>query len=250
MNVVVNSLLTNYFSIGKGRVVLMLHGWGDNLSTFGKLQKVLSKNFRVISLDLPGFGQTQPPPLTWDLDDYADFVADFLSKIDAGEIAVLIGHSNGGAIAIRGLSNGKLRADKLVLLASSGIRVKHSLRKYAFKAAAKIGKAASLALPQKTRLNLRKKLYKTAKSDMLAAEHLQETFKRVVTQDIQSDAKTLALPTLLIYGQGDSDTPVLFGVRLHRLIKSSELKILDSAGHFVHQDQPEEVASLVGKFLK
>ena len=250
MQTVVNSLLTHYSAQGEGKTVVLLHGWADSLSTFSKLQKDLSKNYKVISLDLPGFGQSQAPLNTWDLDDYAVFVYDFLTKIEVEEVYALVGHSNGGAIAIRGLSTDKLKAERLVLLASSGIRLKKSLRKYAFLAATKIGKVASLALPEKTRTKLRKKLYQTAKSDMLAAEHLQETFKRVVTQDIQSDAKNLTLPTLLIYGQGDADTPVLFGVRLHRLIKSSELKILDGAGHFVHQDQPEEVAKLLEKFLQ
>lgn len=249
MQVVVNSILTNYSCTGEGETILLLHGWGDNLSTFNKLSKELTKKYKVIALDLPGFGNTQAPQTTWDLDDYTHFVNDFLKKINVLDIYSLIGHSNGGAIAIRGLSTGVLNSKKLVLLASSGIRVKKSLKKYAFKAAAKLGKVASFALPRQTRESLRKRLYRSAKSDMLAVEHLQETFKRVVVQDIQPDAKKIDLPTLLVYGQGDTDTPVFFGVQLHRLIKNSDLKVLVGAGHFVHQDQPDIVATDIEKFL-
>src|SRR5689334_4037297 len=122
MQVVVDSLLTRYTREGKGKQVLLLHGWGDSAAGFRVLQHALAKKYCVTAVDLPGFGGTQAPPAPWGLDDYAQFVAHFFTKIEDKPVYAIVGHSNGGAIAIRGLGSGVLNADKLVLLASAGIR--------------------------------------------------------------------------------------------------------------------------------
>lgn len=250
MQLVVNSLVVHYQKAGKGPAVVLVHGWGDSADSFNKLQVLLAKDYLVYTLDLPGFGRSQPPLNTWDLDDYAKFVADFIDKVDIDQPLALVGHSNGGAICIRGLANGTLSADKLVLLASSGIRTGKFLRKYFFRAAAKVGKAVTAPLPVEKRRALRHKLYKAAGSDLLVAEHMQDTFKRIVSQDVQPDAKKLKIPTLLVYGHGDTITPVLFGVRFSRLIKNSHLKVLDDADHGLQKEQPDKIAQLISDFLK
>src|SRR5438105_2284867 len=109
--------MTNYQLSGKGRLVLLLHGWGDSLATWKDLQKKLASNLQVLALDLPGFGNTEAPKAVWDLDNYAQFVADFLQKLDLDQPYAVVCHSNGGALAIRAVSLGKLQPKKLVLLA-------------------------------------------------------------------------------------------------------------------------------------
>ena len=76
----------------------------------------------MVAVDLPGFGGSEAPPAAWDLDDYAAFLEAFLRKLALDWPYAIIGHSNGGALAIRALSSGTLKADKLVLLAASGVR--------------------------------------------------------------------------------------------------------------------------------
>src|SRR5207253_11125140 len=120
MQVVVDSLLTQYETKGTGKLVLLLHGWGDSAAGLRGLQSALAKKYQVLSLDLPGFGGTEPPTSVWGLDEYAAFVAHFLQKIGVPHTYLLVGHSNGGAIAVRGLGRGVLPADKLVLLDSAG----------------------------------------------------------------------------------------------------------------------------------
>jgi pimeloyl-ACP methyl ester carboxylesterase len=250
MQVVVDSLLTAYerYGEGKRRALLVLHGWGDNSKGWREFSRGLAEDFDLYVLDLPGFGGTDMPPVAWGLDQYAAFVANFLKKIDVQPYAV-IGHSNGGAIAIRGLANGDLSADKLVLLASAGVRSEYKGRKKALRLLAKTGKALSAPLPGSVKQRLRRKLYTTVGSDMLVAEHLQETFKRVVGDDVQADAARLSLPTLLVYGEDDISTPPNFGRLLHERINGSTLEILGNTGHFAHNDQPEKVRRLVREFL-
>ena len=250
MQVIVDSLLTRYEAHGKGKPVLLLHGWGDSAAGLQKLQAALAKKYKVIALDLPGFGGTQAPDSVWGLDDYAYFVDHFLAKIDAASLKAIVGHSNGGAIAIRGMSRGWLSADKLVLLASAGVRGEYKGRVKALRLVTKAGKALTMPLPKAVKQKLRSKVYQTVGSDMLVAEHLQETFKKVVTDDVRVDALHLTLPALLIYGDKDESTPVRYGKMFNEAIKGSKMIVLPGAGHFVHTDEPEQVTKAILEFLK
>lgn len=250
MQVVTNSLMTQYSRGGKGKTVVLLHGWADSSAGLRTIYEYLKNNYDVISVDLPGFGGTQAPPVAWGLDDYVLFVQAFLQKINVTQVYAFIGHSNGGAILIRGLGDGHLEAEKLVLLASAGIRNEYKGRNRALRILAKTGKLITLPLPQTVKKKLRRKAYKSIGSDMLVAEHLQETFKRVVTDDVRADAAQIIQPALLIYGEEDDSTPVWYGQQYHELMNESTLEILPGAGHMVHLDRPADVQKAITDFLK
>lgn len=248
MNVVVDNLLVHYEIQGQGRVVLLLHGWGDSLKGLARLQRQLATQYQVVSLDLPGFGTTQSPAGDWDLDDYGKFLNAFLVKVAVAPYAV-IGHSNGGALAIRAIALKLLQPEKLVLLAAAGIRSGNSGKRLLLKAVAKTGKAATVVLPKATRAKLRQKLYGAAGSDLLVVEHMQATFKKTVRQDVQADATELQLATLLLYASADTAIPLADGHKYHGLIKNSRLVIIDGAGHFLHLEQPARVYKAIEEFL-
>lgn len=250
MQIIVQDLLVHYEQQGSGKVLLMLHGWADSGDTFKSLLPALTDSYSVISLDLPGFGQSQPPKEVWDLDNYAKFIASFLTKTDNTEIFAIIGHSNGGALAIRGVASGLLSPKKLILLAASGVRDTEKIKRFVIKAIAKIGKIFTFWLPDLHKKKLQKKLYGTVGSDMMVAPQLQETFKKTVRQDIQKDAAKLQVPTLLIYGDQDTATPIKnIGSRLHGLIQGSQLRIIPGADHFVHQTFAPATAGCIQEFL-
>ncbi|MCA9343848.1 MAG: alpha/beta hydrolase [Candidatus Nomurabacteria bacterium] len=251
MQVIVNSLLVNYRIIGKEKeTITMLHGWGDSLSTFDRIATTLSNKYTVILLDLPGFGGTQPPSQPWGLDEYAKFVADFSQKVGCQNLRAVVGHSNGGAIALRGLGSGVIRADKLVLLASAGIRNQYKGRKRGLRLAAKTAKLMTKPLPKQIQARLKKKAYGAIGSDLFVAEHLQDTFKRIITDDTQADAAKVRIPCLLIYGSEDTATPPEYGEIYHKAIGGSNLHIISGAGHFLHHTHTEQVSKLVEEFLK
>lgn len=250
MQIVVNGLLTTYQQSGEDkRLLVMLHGWGDSHQTFDVLVSHLSKTYTVVSLDLPGFGASQAPEKVWNLDDYTQFIEGFIKKLKLNPYAFLA-HSNGAALAIRGLATGVLSSEKLVVLSGAGIRDRQKMRKLGLKAIAKSGKAATFWLPSRQKQKLRKALYGAAGSDMLVAPELQETFKKTVSQDVQTDATKLKIPVLLIYGENDRATPPLYGRLYHELINDSTLEIVGGAAHFVHQDQATKVAALIEEFLR
>jgi pimeloyl-ACP methyl ester carboxylesterase len=248
MQVVINELMTTYEKAGKGPVVLFLHGWGDSHKTYDELSKALTDRYTTIALDLPGFGGSQPPPADWGLNDYGDFVAAFLQKINVQPFAV-IGHSNGGAIAVRALATHKIQTQKLVLLASAGIRDTYKGRKKVLRIAAKTAKVATYPLPKRLQNKLKRKAYTAIGSELFVAEHMQGTFKKVVTDDVQADAKVITMSALLVYGEDDTATPPTYGALFHRYMQGSSLEVLPGAGHFVHHDKPAEVSKLVQDFL-
>ncbi|HSX17789.1 MAG TPA: alpha/beta hydrolase [Candidatus Saccharimonadales bacterium] len=248
MNVVVNGLMTNYQKVGSGRVILCLPGWADTTTSFSKLAEKLQGKYQLLILDLPGFGGTQPPPNAWGLEDYAGFVSDWLKKIDSRNIYATIGHSYGGAAAIMALSSNDYKSDRLVLLASAGVRNKKTVRKGALRVASKVAKIPLKLLPKRTRQKLRQKAYNNLGSDMLLLPHMELTYKRIIGEDVQARAKLLKLPTLLIYGTKDKDTPLEDGQILNNNISDSKLEVVD-AGHFLHQERADEVAELVEGFL-
>ena len=250
MQIIVDDLAVNYRLNGDGRIILLLHGWGDSLFTFDNLSKSLAVNNRVIALDLPGFGGSEAPKTVWGLDDYCNFLKHFLEKLGLGMPYAIIGHSNGGALAIRGLATKTLKAERLVLLAAAGVRDTHKVKKAATKAVAKVGKATSFWLPNQQRQKLRLKLYGTIGSDLMVMPKLQETFKKTVSQDVQADAARLNLKCLLIYADHDPAIPIEDGRIYNRLIKESNLVILTGNDHFIHHDQPEKIESLIKDFLK
>ncbi len=250
MNVVVDGLLTNYRLTGKGRLVLLLHGWGDDSTSFDSLIKRLGKQYKTLAVDLPGFGGTETPREVWDLDDYARFVGALLAKLDLQQPFAVIGHSNGGALAVRAISIGALKPGKLVLLAASGVRTNNKVKRFILKIIAKVGNVATLWLPERYRQALRKSLYGVAGSDMLVAPQLEDTFRRTVRQDVQADAVVIDIPTLLIYAADDDAIPLADGRQYKELIKNSRLEVIRGAGHFIHHDQPQKVAESIEEFLK
>ena len=249
MTVIVDGYSVTYSKAGSGPAIVLLHGWGDSMVTFEQLVKKLKNNYTVIVLDLPGFGKTDNPKEIFNLEKYAKFVKDFIEKIGETTIFAYIGHSNGGAILIRGISSGILRSDKLVLLASSGVRNEQSTRKKILKVVAKTAKIPTSLLSKSIQSKLKKSAYSKIGSDLFIAEHMQDTFRQVVSEDVVLDSAMINTPTLLIYGSSDEATPAKFGAKFNQQIEQSELVIIDSADHFLHHTHPEIVAKHLKEFL-
>lgn len=248
---IVDDLDIRYAEQGNGQVVLFLHGWGTSLSTFDSLTiELKEKNARFISIDLPGFGASEVPKEAWDVSRYAEFVRTFLNKFSIREPDIIVGHSLGGRIAIKALANDVLKPKQLVLVASAGSAESRSERNLAFLALAKTGKLF-LSIPPFSffRNSFRKKLYQAAGStDYLNAGAMKETFLKIIRENLVSDAEKIKTPTLLVWGDKDTETPLKEANTLHNAIEGSKLEIIPNAGHFVHEERPKVVAEKIVQF--
>lgn len=249
MKIIVDNLATEYKDEGTGKVLLFLHGWKDSLSSFDPLVEPLSKEYRIIRLDLPGFGKTEMPKGDWDLESYINFVSSFIYKLDL-LVYALAGHSFGGRIIIKGIAQGKLKSEKIILIGSAGIAKRKTFKNYFFKVLAKIGKVVTYIPPfYFYRDILKKKLYGFVGSDYFKTGVLKNTFLKVIQEDLGGYAKKINIPALLIWGANDTETPASDGHRLNGMIKDSKLVVIENAGHFVHKEKSEEVVELMRKFL-
>jgi pimeloyl-ACP methyl ester carboxylesterase len=246
MNVIVDGLMTNYQKTGEGKVLLMIHGWGDSARTFSALADELKDSFQIVALDLPGFGASQAPSELWGTKAFADFTAKFMDKLNLKPYGV-IGHSFGGPVAMY-LALDYPKFKKLVLLASAGVRNKNPVRSNLMKLTAKAGKGALAVMPARKRGQLKRKLYDSIGSDALLLPHMEKIYRKIISEDMRAAAADIQLPTLLIYGSRDKATPASDGLKLHKLIKNSDLRIVD-AGHFLHQEDAALVAGQIEKFL-
>ncbi len=113
MKVIVDNIAIESVDSGEGPVILMLHGWKDSLNTFDKLVPLLP-GYRVIRLDMPGFGASDAPRNAWGVGEYVDFVKAFIEKLNISP-EIIVGHSFGGRIAIKGVGTGVLKPKMLVL---------------------------------------------------------------------------------------------------------------------------------------
>ena len=104
---IINNLSINYIKKGNGKVVLILPGWGTTINTYMSIINSISTYSTVYCLDMPGFGESEEPNASWNLDNYVEFVIQFLKNQNIKEVD-LIGHSNGGRIIIKMMSKENL----------------------------------------------------------------------------------------------------------------------------------------------
>lgn len=236
-----------YQKVGKGKDLILIHGWGADVSTFWPIVDSLKEDFTLWLLDLPGFGRSDLPKKVFTISDFAKIIAEFLKK-NKIEKPAIFGHSYGGKVAIRLTSLHPNLINKLILEGSSGIIPDKSFLQILIFPLAKI---AHYLLPNlwNTRTKLQNKLYKKLQSDYLDAGWMKDIFLNTLKEDISADLSKIPTSTLLIWGENDREVPLKYGKRMYQLIRNSKLEVLEGIGHFPHIKWPERVAYFVRDFV-
>jgi pimeloyl-ACP methyl ester carboxylesterase len=242
--------------------VLLLHGFGASLHTWEDWAPLLEDRFRLIRLDLPGFGLTGPDPSR----DYSDVraVAVIAALLDAlgVERASVVGSSMGGRIAWRFAAAMPERVERLVLMAPDGF-ASHG-RAY--------GK--SPRLPPLLRIlpySLPRPLLRRATApayadpamltdalieryrDMLLAPGVRRAILDQVGQAVLVDPEPLlrriSAPVLLLWGERDRAVPVGHASDYLRVLADARLEVLPGIGHVPMEEAPEASAAALRRFL-
>lgn len=235
---------------GTGEPLLLLHGWGVDSQIWQPIIPHLDGTFKVIAVDLPGFGQSDPPPKPWGVFDYADFVKDFIDDLELKSVT-LLGHSFGGRIAIATASLDPKGLKKLILISSAGIKPKRGLKYYSFFTLAKVlGTVLKLPTIKGFQPYFRQKLYQLlGEHDYETAGPLKETFLKVINQDLTSILRSIEVPTLIVWGEDDREVPLSDAQKMQLLIKNSKLEIIKNAGHFCFLEKSEGFCQIVKNFI-
>ena len=253
METVVKELKVHYEVAGQGETVLLLHGWGSSMEPYRPLMALLQQKYTVIALDLPGFGKTEEPKAPMNVDDYVDFVLEFLKMFPVEKLS-LVGHSFGGRVIIK-MANRPLpfTIPKIVLIDSAGIKPQPSGKKTTKQTVYKMGKwFATRKLIARCFPGLLEKLRVTfGSADYAAASPMmRQCLVRVVNEDLSHLLPGITPPTLLVWGENDTATPLEDAKTIEKLIPDAGLCVLSGAGHFSYLDRPGDFGVIANKFLE
>jgi pimeloyl-ACP methyl ester carboxylesterase len=229
--------------------IVVLHGWGAHIEAVAPILAALEGAPDLIALDLPGFGESEPPQQAWDVDSYARFMVHFLDEL-AVERAHLVGHSHGGRVSIALAADEPRRVGRLLLVDSAGIPPKRGFRYRRRVAVAKLGRAiATVGGRPGRRLQERMRSRVASRDYLEASEAMRGTFRAVIATDLSDRLPRIAAPTLLVWGDEDDDTPLWMAERMETLIPDAGLVVLDGAGHYSYADSPGRFRAVARRFL-
>lgn len=229
--------------------VILMHGWGCNSSTVASIASALATDRKVYSMDLPGHGKSQEPPFPWGIEDFTRLVENFTKTLNIKN-PTLIGHSFGGRIAIMMGSRNDIR--NIVLVDAAGIKpkrkLKYYIKVYSFKIARRIlpflvGKKKAGNIIDKWRNKSGSADYK-ASSPMMRA-----VMSKCVNEDLKGVMPYIKAPTLLIWGEKDTATPLSDAQTMNKLIPDSGLVSFPGAGHYSFLDEPVRFRTIIRNFL-
>lgn len=238
---------------GEGEAVLLLHGWGSSIVPYRQLIQLLSKKYFVIAVDMPGFGKTAEPERPYNVDDYVDFVLEFMKQFSVSKLS-LVGHSFGGRVIIK-LANRELpfEIDKIVLIDSAGIKPQKSGKKTTKQTIYKLGKwFATRKLITKLFPGLLEKLRVTfGSADYAAASPMmRQCLVKIVNEDLRPLLPGIKAPTLLVWGENDTATPLSDAKIMEAEIPGAGLAVIKNAGHFSFVEQPVIFGSIMASFFE
>jgi len=247
----IRGICVSYRVSGDGLPVILLHGWGASSESFRTVHDCLMKQYRVYSIDLPGFGGSDEPSDSWRLDDYVDVIQDFISELAIVD-AVLIGHSFGGRIIIKLAARHSVIIDKIVLIDSAGIKPRRSLRYwirlYTYKSARRLSqlpliRAFSYNAVESMRRRIESVDYRNA------SEAMRKIMVRIIDEDLTPLLPAISVPVLLIWGEKDTATPLSDGQLMDSLIPDSGLVIFKGAGHWSFIERIRDFMMILSSFL-
>lgn len=231
------------------RQIIIMHGWGCNVDTVASIENIFKGKMRVLNVDLPGHGRSSEPPAVWGVEDFTAMMENFISRLDLKRPS-LVGHSFGGRISL--LLSSRNDVDKVLLVDSAGIKPKRSFnyyrKVYTFKAMKHImmlllGKKKGTEAVERMRAKKGSADYRNSSPRMRAI------MSRCVNEDLKHVMPSIKAPTLLIWGEDDTATPLSDAIRMKRLIPDAGLVSFPGCGHYSFLDNPFGFRAAVASFF-
>lgn len=253
ININIKNINVNYIQKGEGKTVLILPGWGTTINVYMSMINSISTYANVLCLDMPGFGETEEPKESWNLDEHIDFIIEFIEKNNIKELD-LIGHSNGGRIIIKLMSRKNLnfKVNKIILIGSAGIVHEKTFKQKMRIKAFKFGKKVLGCKPVKKLFpSLLTKFQNHFGSEDYrnASPVLKQTMVKLITEDVRDCLPNIKVPTLLLWGEKDTATPLEDAILMEKLIPDAGLVKVDGCSHYVFLEKPGYIHKIIYTFL-
>lgn len=263
-----------YIDEGKGdETIIMIHGLGSYLPAWKKNISELSKYYRVIAIDLPGYGKSSKLPHSGLMSFYAGVIADFIQKLELGPVN-LAGHSMGGQISMVLTLEKPELVKRLILVDPAGFEVFHAGQKNWFKdvmtpnlvrlttvEAIETNLASNFyRMPDDARFMIEDRIIMRDASDFEAyCLAVARSVHGMVDEAVIDKISGIRVPTLIFFGENDMLIPNRylnpgFTVKIAeagaKLIKDSKLVMVPKCGHFMMFEKSEIFNSETRNFIQ
>jgi pimeloyl-ACP methyl ester carboxylesterase len=249
-----------YRRAGSGAPLVLLHGFLCDSRVWRRQVAALSDEFDVVAWDAPGAGLSPDPPEGFALADWATCLADFIGALGLGPAH------------IAGLSWGGLLAQELFRLAPERVRTLILADTYAGwngsfgdevarQRLARCERESSLAAEEFVRVWVPVEFFTEAVAPDVAEEMatvVQDFHPRgfrlmarsLAETDTTDLLRTIDVPTLLLWGDGDRRSPLEVAAAFEAAIPSAELRVIANAGHVSNMERPEVFSEHVRRFAR
>lgn len=262
----VGDQLVHIEQAGQGEPVILLHGFGASTYSWRKVMPALAESFRVIAIDLNGFGYTQRPR---DFESYtreaqADLVLRVMDALGLDR-AHLVGHSYGGGLTLWIASRHPERLRSIVLVDSSAPTYANDRRSRAATVKPLVGLylRSFVLRPETVRRALLHSFYDDS---LVTPELVHEYYERIRVEGVVDayygltapvrtppepvELEKIQVPALVVWGAEDELISVESGRRAAARLPHSEFAVMDGVGHVPMEERPEELLRIVLPFLE
>jgi len=262
-----------FVKVGRGPVLLLLHGLGCDHTTWAPVIAVLSRRYTVIAPDLLGHGRSAKPRADYSVGGYANAMRDLLTVLGVDKVTV-VGHSFGGGVAMQFAYQFPERTERMVLVAPGGLgpEVTPALRAVTLPGFHQaMGVVTLPVLRQLTTTTLRA----LAASGIAPARDLDEVAEivqslrdpqarrairhvlgavvdwrgQIVTM-VDRAYLTRAMPMCVVWGSEDAVIPVAHARVAAELAPCATVEVIEAAGHFPHKDHPQQFVRILDEFVR
>jgi len=254
-----------YVDMGEGAPLVLVHGTGGAWQSWLLNIEALARRHRVIAVDLPGFGQSDPLPAAPNMSAYAASIAALLDQLGLARVTIL-GHSLGGVAAMRFVLEHPERTASLILLDGGGMELK------AVRLRLVVGSLvvfnALMGRPSVVRAMVRRPRLRRAMMagfvrdpaiataalahemmSVFASPGLVKALMSAARDDVAQHAERVTAPTLLLWGEKDPVVPVASARKLAATLPNARLTTFPGVGHCPMLEQAARFNELVADWV-
>lgn len=223
--------------------LIILPGWMQNATHWEAVHTQLSLHkVPHTIIDLPGFGSQ---PYDANLSDLNSISAWFKEKIDSLNIeapVVLVGHSYGGRVAVSVAASLKGPISRIVLIGSPNLYMP-TWSTRVLRVLSALVSPIKRFIPEFVRMKFRSDDYQAVKGTKM-----QLLFSSIIAHDQSEELSALSVPVQLLWGRNDMQAPIEIAMKMRMLIPACELEIIEGAGHDLHLERPQLLASKLASY--
>ena len=264
----VEGINISYVEKGKGNPIVLVHGIPTSSFLWRDMIEELSAHGRVIALDLPGFGFSDPPRNgDYRISNYAHVLERFFDALSI-ERATLVCHDLGGPISLTYALRHPGNYERLIILDTFLHRdlppwpLSMKIAKIwpigeiflwiGGKSILRSGLEEGVVNKSRISEGVVKRYYMPDGNPDKLNRSMLGTLRIDYMKDlkfIEKNLRTIQKPTLILWGEEDTFLPISLGERIHKDIMGSKMERIPNCGHFIPEDQPELATKTIVAFL-